>query len=276
MKTVKEVYGISESSSVRSDGSVIPATNGWLFPDDAEWRMGASIEYRTKGGFTSMREIRRMVFELLDELGYSTPFDVIREFDRMYPMYMGMGLVRVVEFRGKVVNTAMKLSKFLRRVAPTMPSDKIRDIADLVSLLEYPLEITLTRDPDVILSAYTKIISCMSDTDTIELPLIYLQDPYTQLAVITAKGRIVGRAWVRGTAVTDYYILGIFDEAVGKFIGERFHHDYDFLRGIKFKGTRFPYLDSCLGRVDFDGEFVTPNPRGRWTTTKTGRIISFR
>lgn len=33
--------------------------------------------------------------------------------------------------------------------------------------------------------------------------------------------------------------------------------------------------ESCIGRVDFDGVSVTPNPDGKFVTSQTGRINRF-
>ena len=273
MKTIREIFDTTSRMSVTYNGEVVQWDKGELFPDDLEWRIQAAIEYRLNS-FSLAGDVREMVVELVEDVCETHTRNV---FDRYYPEYLGGNSVRIKEWRNnRVVSTVLKLSKFLHRVAPSLPAHRVRDIVDIMSLQGAPLEVSLTRDPDAILAAYQKVISCMSKSGVAHLPLIYLQDPAMKLAVITASGRIIGRCWVRGDKMTRYYTFRVFDSEVCKLLEGMFEINYDFLRGVKFKCREFPYLDSCVGRVDFDGEFVTPNPRGKWTTTKTGRIISFR
>lgn len=272
MKTVKEVYGIEERSIVYSDGTFSPSKTGAIFPDDLEWRWDATVDYR-KNNFKANSTLRVLIVNELCAEDYSASVQALNNFDRLYPKYLGGGLVEITEFNGSIKNTAIKLSKLLMRVVPFAKPHRVRDVCDLVRLKDSPCTVEYVREPSKVLNAYERVRSCMSDT---ELPLVYLQDEETHLAVIKAGSQIVGRCWVRGGTRSSLYRLSIFEggclDALSR---EGFEEDENFLEGVDFRSPTkiFPYLDSCRGRVDFDGEFVTPNPSGRYKTSEEGRIV---
>lgn len=270
MKTVREVFGITEQSIVYSDGRHSPSKTGNIFPEDAEWRFNATVEYR-KNNFKDNSTIRVLIVNELCAEYTTKAVEAVNEFDRLYPKYLGEGVVEITEWRAGVKTSKLKLSKLLQRVAPFARPHKIRDVCDLILLKDSACYIELTRDPAAILKAYARVRSCMSDS---ELPLIYLQDKETHLAVIQAGAQIVGRCWVRGDTRSSLYHLSVFENGCLDALSE-LEEDENFLEGVSFRSPLgvFPYLDSCYGRVDFEDGFVTPNPRGDYKTTQEGGRI---
>ncbi len=272
MKTVREVFGVKEQSIVYPDGRFSPSRMGDVYPDDLEWRFNAAIEYR-KNSLKDNATIRMLIVNELCVDDYTSPVKAVIEFDRLYPKQLGKGLMEITEFKSnRLKKSVIKLSKLLMRVAPFSKPHRVRDIYDLVLLKDSQCSVEYTREPAKVLSAYARIRSCMSET---ELPLIYLQDSKTQLAIIKAGAQIVGRCWVRGDKRSNLYRFPIFEGSCLEAIAlEGFEEDANFLEGVNFFASKgiFPFLDSCRGRVDFDGEFVTPNPSGQFSTTQNGYL----
>lgn len=273
MKTIKEVYNIKERSIVYSDGTFAPSRTGAIFPEDLEWRWDATIDYR-KNNFKANSTIRVLIVNELCAEDYSASVQAVNDFDRLYPKQLGNGFMEITEFKANSLKkTVIKLSKLLMRVVPFAKPHRVRDVCDLILLKDYPCTVEYVREPAKVLSAYTKVRSCMSDT---ELPLVYLQDEETYLAVIKAGQQIVGRCWVRGDTRSSLYRLSVFESGcLDALSREGFEEDENFLEGVDFRSPTgiFPYLDSCRGRVDFDGEFVTPSQSGRYKTSEEGRIV---
>ncbi len=272
MKTVREAYGVKEPSIVYPDGRFSPSRMGDVYPDDLEWRFKAAIEYR-KNSLKDNATIRGLIVNELCVDDYTSSVKAVIEFDRLYPKQLGKGLMEITEFRSnRLKKSVIKLSKLLMRVAPFSKPHKVRGICDLVLLKDSQCSVEYTREPAKVLSAYARIRSCMSDTN---LPLIYLQDSKTQLAIIKAGPQIVGRCWVRGGKRSNLYRFPIFENSCLEAIAlAGFEEDANFLEGVNFFAPEgvFPYLDSCLGRVDFENGFITPNPRGEYKTSEEGRL----
>lgn len=270
MKTVKDVYGVTCQSIMYADGSFLPSRVGEIFPEDFLWRWDAALEYKNFY-FKTVRTIRELIVNELCVENYSATVMAVIEFDRLYPKYLGEGMVEITEFRaGRVKKTAIKLSKLLTRVAPLAKSHRIRHVCDLLLLTETPCTIEYTREPSKVLHAYAGVRSCMTGT---ELPIIYLQDKEISLAIIKARQQIVGRFWIHNGVRSRIYSLSTFEGSC-KRAASGLEEDKNFLEGVRFYSPNriFPFLDSCNGRVDFDGEYITPNPYGEYKTSDEGRI----
>lgn len=260
MKTIKEVYGYNFRCDVYSDGTLYPSSSGLLYPDDEVWRIKAHIEFQKVSS-----AIFHIIYDYIDDIksdkaGFETLY-------RLYPTFQNNGYATVV-IKGKP--TMMRVGKLLRKCF-SLEDPQVRDLVDMITLREGVTTVSFTRNEEEILSAYARVRSCMSGS---ELPLMYLQDKDCYLAVVRQDGRVIGRTWVRNGERTTLYAFGLYKETVKKALANFQENSY-FLEDVRFLSSdgKFPYLDSCYGRVDYEDSIVTITPEGEFRISEDGVII---
>ena len=261
MKTIKEVYGYNFRCDVYSDGTLYPSSSGLLYPDDAVWRVGAHIEFQ---------KVTSAIFHIIYDYIESCKDVDKAEFEtlyRFYPSFQNNGYATVL-INNKP--TMMRVGKLLRKCF-NLTDSQVRDLVDMLTIQDGVTTVSFTRNEEEILSAYTKVRSCMSGSS---LPLIYLQQPDCYLAVVRHGEKVVGRTWVRCGERTTVYAFGLYKETVKKALANFQENSY-FLEGASFisHDGKFPYLDSCYGRVDYDDSKVTITPEGEFRISEDGFII---
>ena len=106
MKTIKEVYGYGFRCDVYSDGTLYPSSSGLLFPDDAIWRVQATIDFQSVDSkpFHTIYDYIESVSEI-DKKEFETLY-------RFYPVFHQNGYCSVV-IDGKT--TSMRTGTGCRR-----------------------------------------------------------------------------------------------------------------------------------------------------------------
>lgn len=262
MKTIREVYNYNFRCDVYSDGTLYPSSAGLLYPDDGVWRVKATIDFQS---------VDSKPFHIIYDYVESCKEVDNKEFEtlyRFYPVFHQNGYCSVV-IDGK--STTMRVGKLLRKSFSSLTDSQVRDLVDMITLREGVTTIDLTRNEEEILSAYDRVRSCMSGS---ELPLMYLQDDETYLAVVKQEGKIIGRAWTKGGERTTAYAFGLYKEKVIQALSGFSENSY-FLEGVSFisHDRRFPYIDSCYGRANYSDSIVTITPEGEFRISEEGYII---
>lgn len=262
MKTIKDVYGYNFRCDVYSNGSLYPSSTGLLYPDDAVWRVKAHIEFQNVPSkhFHVVYDYIESVCDKVDN----------REFEKLYRFYpvFGTNGYATVVIDGKT--TSMRAGKLLRKCF-SLSDFHIRELVDALTISEGVTTVSLTRDEEEIIAAYARVRSCMSDSN---LPLMYLQDKDCYLAVVKQQGKVIGRAWVRNGERTTLYAFGLYKDIVIQALSVFSENPY-FLEDVRFYSAdgRFPYLDSCYGRVNYSDSVVTITPAGDCRISEQGYII---
>lgn len=261
MKTIKEVYGYTFRCDVYNDGTLYPSSTGLLYPDDGVWRIKATIDFQS---------VDSKPFHILYDYVESIKQVDNKEFEnlyRFYPVFHKNGYCSVV-IDGK--STTMRVGKLLKRCF-SMSDFHIRELVDSLTISSSPVTVSLTRSEEEIKQAYKRVRSCMSGS---ELPLVYLQDDETYLAVVKQEGKVIGRAWVRNGERTTLYAFGLYRETVKKALSCFSENSY-FLEDVRFLSSdgKFPYIDSCYGRVNYSDGVVTITPAGDCRISEQGYIV---
>lgn len=261
MKTIREAYNYNFRCDVYSNGTLYPSSAGLLYPDDGVWRIKATIDFQSVDS-----KPFHIIYDYVESI---KPVDN-KEFEnlyRFYPVFHQNGYATVV-IDGK--STTMRVGKLLKRCF-SLPDFHIRGLVDSLTISSSPVTVSLTRSEEEIKQAYKRVRSCMSGS---ELPLMYLQDKETYLAVVKQEGKIIGRAWTKGGERTTAYAFGLYKEKVIQALSCFSENSY-FLEGVSFisHDRRFPYIDSCYGRVNYSDGVVTITPEGEFRISEEGYII---
>lgn len=262
MKTIREVYNYNFRCDIYSNGTLYPSSSGLLYPDDGVWRVQSTIDFQSVDSkpFHIIYDYVESVSEV-DKKEFETLY-------RFYPVFHQNGYATVV-INGKP--TTIRAGKLLRKCFVSLSDFHIRELVDSLTISDYPTIVTLTRDEEEILGAYKRVRSCMSDS---ELPLRYLQDSACYLAVVKQQGKVIGRAWVRNGERTNIYAFGLYKDIVIQALSVFSENPY-FLEDVRFYSFdgRFPYLDSCYGRVNYSDGVVTITPAGDCRISEQGYIV---
>lgn len=261
MKTIREVYNYNFRCDVYSNGTLYPSSTGLLYPEDGVWRVQATIDFQSVDSkpFHTIYDYIESVSEV-DKKEFETLY-------RFYPVFHLNGYATVV-IDGK--STTMRVGKLLRKCF-SVSDFHIRGLVDSLTISSSPVTVSLTRSEEEIKQAYKRVRSCMSSG---ELPLMYLQDSACYLAVVKQQGKVIGRAWVRNGERTNIYAFGLYREVVKQALSDFKENSY-FLEGVRFYSFdgRFPYLDSCYGRVNYSDSVVTITPAGDCRISEQGYIV---
>lgn len=261
-KTIREVFGYNYRCDVYSDGSLYQSSSGLLYPEDEIWRVKAHIEFQ---------KVESKPFHIIYDYVESVCGAVNnKEFEtlyRFYPVFGTNGYCSVV-INGKT--TSIRVGKLLKRCF-TLSDFHIRELVDSLTISEGATTVELTRNKEEILGAYKRVRSCMSSG---ELPLMYLQDKACYLAVVKQQGKVIGRSWIRNGERTTIYAFGLYKDIVIQALSCFSETSY-FLEDVRFYSFdgRFPYLDSCYGRVNYSDSVVTITPAGDCRISEQGYII---
>lgn len=262
MKTIKEVYGYNFRCDVYHDGTVYPSSTGPLYPDDEVWRVSAQIEFQKVSS-----QSFHIIYDYLDSHGLVSN----KEFEalyRFYPVFHLNGYATVV-INGKP--TPIRAGKLLRKCFVSISDFHVRELVDSLTINDSLVAVAFTRNEEEILGAYNRVRSCMSDSD---LPLMYLQDSSCYLAIVKQQEKVIGRAWVKNGERTKIYAFDLYREVVKQALTEFQENSY-FLEGVRFLSSdgKFPYIDSCYGRVNYSDSVVTITPAGDCRISEQGYII---
>lgn len=261
MKTIREVYNYNFRCDIYSNGTLYPSSTGLLYPDDGVWRIKATIDFQS---------VDSKPFHIIYDYIESVSEVDNKEFEnlyRFYPVFHQNGYCSVV-IDGK--STPMRVGKLLKRCF-SLSDFHIRGLVDSLTISSSPVTVSLTRSEEEIKQAYKRVRSCMSDSD---LPLMYLQDKDCYLAVVKQQGKVIGRCWVRNGERTNIYAFGLYKDIVIQALS-CFRETYYFLEDVRFYSAdgRFPYLDSCYGRVNYSDGVVTITPAGDCRISEQGYIV---
>lgn len=263
MKTIREVYNYNFRCDVYANGTLYPSSTGLLYPEDGVWRIKATIDFQS---------VDSKPFHVI--YGYIESVSVVdnKEFENLYRYYPVIGTDGYcsVVIDGKT--TTMRTGRLLKRCF-SLSDFHIRELVDSLTISDLPVTVSLTRSEEEILGAYKRVRSCLSGS---ELPLMYLQDKDCYLAVVKQQGKIIGRTWVRNGERTTIYSFGLYKDIVIQALS-CFSDNFFFLEGVRFYSAagRFPYLDSCYGRVDYSDSVVTITPAGDYRISGQGYIIKW-
>lgn len=261
MKTIREVYNYNFRCDVYSNGTLYPSSTGLLYPEDGVWRVSAQIEFQKVPS-----KPFHVIYDYLDSHGLVSN----KEFEtlyRFYPVFHQNGYATVV-IDGK--STTIRAGKLLRKCF-SVSDFHIRELVDALTISEGATTVELTRNKEEIIAAYARVRSCMSGSN---LPLMYLQDSACYLAVVKQKGKIIGRTWVRNGERTNIYAFGLYKYIVIQALSCFSQTSY-FLEDVRFLSSdgKFPYLDSCYGRVNYSDSVVTITPAGDCRISEQGYIV---
>lgn len=261
-KTIKEEYGYNFRCDVYGDGTLYPSSSGLLYPEDEVWRISAQIEFQKVSS-----QSFHIIYDYLDSHGLVSN----KEFETLYRHYPEIGTdgySTTVEKGRKIV---IKTGRLLKRCFVSLSDFHIREIVDSLTIRDSLVAVTLTRNEEEIKHAYKRVRSCMSDS---ELPLRYSQDSACHLAVVKQRGKAIGRAWVRNGEKSTLYAFGLYQEIVKQALAEFQENSY-FLEGVRFLSSdgKFPYIDSCYGRLSYEDSIVTITPEGDHRISEHGYII---